>query len=103
MTYLEENEECEEESEAEKLLSGMKIFRSKEKGFIKHKAEGIGLASKFTIRTCAIQGYQKTVIFEIFEPVQLPVDKLKHIEVRPIMQHKTQKFMKVRSKRSNNI
>ena len=56
LTYMEENEECEEENEAEKLISGKKIFRQElnEKNSIVRGKSKKGLASKFSIRTCAI-------------------------------------------------
>ena len=77
LTYLEENEECEEENEAEKLISGEKIFRpDTHEGYsLSRDTKRSRLASNFLIRTCAVQGYQKTVIFEIYEPVQKITEK----------------------------
>ena len=74
---MEENEECEEENEAEKLLSGQKIFRpdTYEGYSLSRESKHSSLASNFLIRTCAVQGYQKTVIFETYEPVQKIIQK----------------------------
>lgn len=77
LTYLEENEECEEENEAEKLKTGEKIFRpdTYEGYSLSRSSKRSRLASNFLVRTCAVQGYQKTVIFETYEPVQKIIQK----------------------------
>ena len=74
---MEENEECEEENEAEKLKSGEKIFRPDAfEGYsLSRASKGSSLASNFLIRTCAVQGYQNTVIFETYEPVKKIIQK----------------------------